>query len=335
MSFKLGVVGATGLVGGKILEVLEERNITPQELYLLTTKKSAGLPLYFKGTKIFTREIDVELFSKLDYILFAVGGDVSEEFAPKAVQAGATVIDNSSRFRMAPHVPLVVPEVNPETAKEHQGIIANPNCSTIQLVVPLKYIDDEFGVKRVIVSTYQAVSGSGKAAMKELRKNAALQLAGYYEDTERKAYPKNIEFNCLPHVDDFTESGLTKEELKMINETRKIISPNIKISPTCVRVPVVNGHSEAVTIETEENNINPEKVREVLKTGAGIVVNDNLGENDYPTAIDCDDSDQIYVGRIRKDPTLTNGINLWIVADNLRKGAATNAVQILEYLLQT
>ncbi|OWZ83598.1 aspartate-semialdehyde dehydrogenase [Natranaerobius trueperi] len=333
LNYKLGIVGATGLVGNKILEILEEKEVKPKELRLFASSRSAGNYVDFMGDKLKIEDIKKEPFDNLDIVMFATSSDISRELVPQAVKKGAIAIDNSSYFRLHEDVPLVVPEVNVKELEHHNGIVANPNCSTIQLVVPLKVIDEYYSVKRVIVNTYQAVSGSGKNAIDELKKNSLLELSGLRDSVKCDAYPKNIAFNCLPHVDDFTESRYTKEELKMINETKKIISPNIEISPTCIRVATLNGHGESVNIETNKG-FSRDELTELLSKAKGITVVDDPESLSYPTPIENDNRDEILVGRIRKDSTIENGVNLWITADNLRKGAATNAVQILENLLK-
>ncbi|MGB9886336.1 MAG: aspartate-semialdehyde dehydrogenase [Moorellales bacterium] len=327
---KVAVVG-TGAVGQAMLQVLEERSFPVAQVRVLATSRSAGKKVTFAGEEITVEETTPSSFRGVDLALFA-GGAASKEFARPAVAQGAVVIDNSSTFRLDPDVPLVVPEVNPEVVKTHQGIIANPNCSTIQMVVALKPLHDAAKIKRVVVSTYQAVSGAGAEAMEELRTQVPAVLAG--EAVRPEVFPWQIAFNLFPHIDVFMENGYCKEEMKMILETQKIMSaPDMKITATTVRVPVFVGHSEAVNVETERK-LTAEEARRLLSQAPGIVVEDNPAENLYPLPIRAAGRDEVFVGRIREDFSLECGLNLWIVADNLRKGAATNAVQIAELLLQ-
>lgn len=331
-TFNIAVVGATGAVGNEMLKVLEERNFPVGELRLLASARSAGKILEFAGKAIEVQELTKDSFDGIDIALFSAGGGRSLEFCPAAAAAGAVCVDNSSAWRMDPDVPLVVPEVNPHDVDQYtrKGIIANPNCSTIQMVLPLKALHDFSPVKRVIVSTYQAVSGSGAKAIEELREQTGELLNG--RPAECNAYPHQIAFNCLPHIDDFLESGYTKEEMKMVNETVKIMGDDgVKVSATTVRVPVFYGHSESVNIETRDK-ITVEKARELLSAFPNLEVVDDPANAVYPMAIDAAGSDLTYVGRIREDETTDNALNLWVVADNLRKGAATNAVQIAELL---
>ncbi len=331
--YVVAVVGATGAVGREMIKTLEQRNFPVKKLVALASKRSAGKRLKFKGEEVVVQELRPESFEGVDIALFSAGGDRSKEFAPEAVKRGAVVIDNSSAFRMERDVPLVVPEVNPEDVEWHKGIIANPNCSTIQMVVVLKPLHDLAKIKRVVVSTYQAVSGAGAEAMEELKEQTRAVLEGT-EVPPPKKIPKQIAFNCVPHIDKFFESGYTREELKMVNETKKIMhDDSIKVSPTCVRVPVFIGHSEAVNIEFERP-ITAEEAREVLSRAPGVKVVDDFKNLLYPTPIDVAGKDEVLVGRIREDDTIENGLNLWIVGDNLRKGAALNAVQIAELLLE-
>lgn len=332
----IGVVGATGLVGKEILTVLEERGFPVNQLRLFASERSAGQSVEYAGKQHTVEELKEDSFASgdLDYVLFAGGGKVSEKFCPLAAQSGAVVIDNSSHFRLEKGIPLVVPEVNPETviqAKE-RGIIANPNCSTIQMVVCLKALHEVAGLKRVVVSTYQAVSGAGAEAMEELRSQVGGLFGG--GEIKKNVFPHQIAFNCLPHIDVFYENGMTKEEMKMIHESRKILDlPDLKITATAVRIPVFIGHSESVNLEFE-SEIDLEEARRALSEMPGVVVIDEPQSKIYPTAMDVSGKDQILVGRIRKDESVENGLHLWIVADNLRKGAATNAVQIAEICLQ-
>ncbi len=331
--YVVAVVGATGAVGREMIKTLEQRNFPVKKLVALASRRSAGKRLQFKGEEVVVQELRPESFEGVDIALFSAGGDRSKEFAPEAVKRGVVVIDNSSAFRMEKDVPLVVPEVNPEDVEWHKGIIANPNCSTIQMVVVLKPLHDVAKIKRVVVSTYQAVSGAGAEAIEELREQTRAVLEGREVPPPRKI-PKQIAFNCVPHIDKFFESGYTREELKMVNETKKIMhDDSIKVSPTCVRVPVFVGHSEAVNIEFERP-ISVQEAREVLEGAPGVKVVDDFENLIYPTPVDVAGKDEVLVGRIRKDDTIDNGLNLWIVGDNLRKGAALNAVQIAELLVK-
>lgn len=333
-AYKVAVVGATGVVGQEFLKILEERKFPVGEIRLLASEKSAGLTMQFKGADEVVRELARETFEGIDIGLFSPGASVSAVYAPKAAKAGCIVVDNTSQFRMDPDVPLVVPEVNPgDIAKyKKKGIIANPNCSTIQMVVALKPIHDAFRIKRIVVSTYQSVSGAGKEAMEELSN----QIKNLFNMKEAgvKVLPHRIAFNCIPQIDSFLDSGYTKEEQKMVNETKKIFGDDsVKVSATTVRVPVFVGHSESVNIETEKP-ITPEAVKKLLKKAPGVTLVDDPKKGEYPMPIDCVDTDDVYVGRIRQDDTVPNGINMWIVSDNLRKGAALNAVQIAEILIR-
>jgi aspartate-semialdehyde dehydrogenase len=331
--YRVAVVGATGAVGQEMIKVLEQRNFPVSELRLLASARSAGKKLKFKGEEITVEELKPSSFEGIDIALFSAGGDRSKQFAPEAVKRGAVVIDNSSAFRMEPDVPLVVPEVNPEDVDWHKGIIANPNCSTIQMVVVLKPLYDISRIKRVVVSTYQAVSGAGAAAIEELKEQTKAVLEGKPVPPPNKI-PKQIAFNCVPHIDKFFPDGYTREEHKMINETKKIMHDNeIKVSPTCVRVPVFIGHSEVVNIEFEKP-VSVEEARKALEEAPGVTVIDDFENAIYPTPIDVAGKDDVLVGRLRKDDTIENGLNLWIVGDNLRKGAALNAVQIGEVLIE-
>jgi len=324
--YNIAIVGATGMVGRTFLKVLEERNFPIDNLYLLASSRSRGTKINFQNKTYIVEELTSESFSKkIDIALFSAGGNLSREMAPVAVSHGITVIDNSSAWRMDPAVPLVVPEVNPEAIKDNL-LIANPNCSTIQVVVPLKVLDDLYGIKRVIYSTYQAVSGSGVAGVEDLKNGI--------EGKEPSNYPYPIAFNCLPHIDEFTDNGYTKEELKMIDETRKILNkPDLPITSTCVRVPVENGHSVSVNLEFEKE-FDLTELKEALKNKEGIILQDDIKNNIYPMPINASGFDEVFVGRIRRDYSVKNGINLWVVADNIRKGAATNTVQIAELLIK-
>lgn len=325
MGLTVGIVGATGAVGRKMIEVLEEKNIPIDRIKLFASEKSAGKRMTFGG-----REIEVELLTedvmkdRYDYILFAAGAKVSAKFAPIAAEAGNIVIDNSSYFRMVDGIPLVVPEINGHVVKGYRGIIANPNCSTIQMLMAIGPIYRKYGIKRIVVSTYQAVSGSGYKAIEEL--NNQIKDENY----PNKVYTRKIFRNCIPHIDEFNENGFTKEEMKMINETHKILDDDtIEINATAVRVPVFNGHSESIYLELKEE-ANIEEIRELLANSKGVIVEDEPMENRYPTPLEVSGRDFTYVGRIRRDLFNPKALSMWVVADNLRKGAATNAIQILE-----
>jgi aspartate-semialdehyde dehydrogenase len=330
----VAVAGATGAVGNQMIRCLEERNFPVRSIKLLASKRSVGRELRFRGDLFPVEELTDESFAGVDVALFSAGGDTSLKFAPLAAEAGCVVVDNSSAWRMDPEVPLVVPEVNPHAIAGYKvkGVIANPNCSTIQMVVALNPIHRAFGIKRIVVSTYQAVSGTGKKAVDELfdQTRAMINFLGY----DKKIYPHRIAFNCLPHIDRFQDNGYTKEEMKMVNETRKILEDDrIGVTATTVRVPVFFGHSEAVNVETREK-ITVDAVRKILEKSPGVEVVDEPAKNRYPLATDAAGQDLTLVGRIRQDESIPNGINLWIVADNIRKGAATNAVQIAEILVK-
>jgi aspartate-semialdehyde dehydrogenase len=330
----VAVAGATGAVGNQMIRCLEERNFPVRSIKLLASKRSVGRELRFRGDLFPVEELTDESFAGVDVALFSAGGDTSLKFAPLAAEAGCVVVDNSSAWRMDPEVPLVVPEVNPQAIAGYKvkGVIANPNCSTIQMVVALNPIHRAFGIKRIVVSTYQAVSGTGKKAVDELfdQTRAMINFLGY----DKKIYPHRIAFNCLPHIDRFQDNGYTKEEMKMVNETRKILEDDrIGVTATTVRVPVFFGHSEAVNVETREK-ITVDAVRKILEKSPGVEVVDEPAKNRYPLATDAAGQDLTLVGRIRQDESIPNGINLWIVADNIRKGAATNAVQIAEILVK-
>jgi aspartate-semialdehyde dehydrogenase len=332
--YNVAVAGATGAVGNEMLSILQERKFPVNELKLLASTRGAGTKMEFNGKEYTVDVLTENSFAGMDIGLFSPGGSVSEKFAPIAGKAGCVVIDNTSAFRMDPQVPLVVPEVNAHAIARYstKNIIANPNCSTIQMVVALKPIHDVARIKRVVVSTYQAVSGTGKRAIKELE-DQVLAIYGNREVTNQ-VYPHQIAFNCLPHIDVFFENGYTKEEIKMVNETKKIMEDDsIRITATTVRVPVFYGHSESVNIETEKK-ITPDQVREILSKAPGVKVVDNPKKFEYPLAIHAAGKDDTYVGRIREDESIPNGINMWIVADNIRKGAALNAVQIAEVLIR-
>lgn len=325
--YNIAIVGASGLVGGTFLKVLEERELPIKNLYLFASARSAGKEVVFKGKTLVIEELTEHSFDReIDIALFSAGGDISKKFAPIASEKGVIVVDNSSAWRMDKNVPLVVPEVNPEDIFKNNGIIANPNCSTIQSVVPLKVIDELYGIKRVVYSTYQAVSGSGIKGIEDLQRG----LKG----EEPKTYPHPIVNNCLPHIDSFLGNGYTKEEEKMINETRKILNKkDLPITATCVRVPVINGHSISINVELEKD-VNLEELRAKFRETKGIILEDDVKNNRYPLATEASGTDEVYVGRLRKDFSIEKGLNLWVVADNIRKGAATNAVQIAEILMK-
>jgi aspartate-semialdehyde dehydrogenase len=332
--YNVAVVGATGAVGEQIREVLEERLFPVNELRLLASDRSAGQSLPFKEKYLRVNVLREDSFAGVDIALFSAGGSVSEKFAPLAVAAGAVVVDNTARFRMEPDVPLVVPEVNAKAIGEYtkRGVIANPNCSTIQMVVALKPIHDAAKIKRVVVSTYQSTSGAGRKAMEELSRQTEALFSG--KDIVKEKFPHQIAFNCIPHIDVFLPGGYTKEEKKMVDETKKILGDaSIRVTATCVRVPVFCGHSESVNIETEKK-LSAGDVRAILREAPGVLLADAPEENVYPMPIDVTGTDATCVGRIREDETIPNGINMWIVADNLRKGAALNAVQIAEILIR-
>jgi len=330
--YRVAVVGATGAVGAEMIEVLEERKFPVETLLPLASARSAGETVVFQDQDITIEELTKDSFAGIDIALFSAGAEVSREYAPIAAKAGAVVIDNSSAWRMDKDVPLVVPEVNPHDLEHHGNIIANPNCSTIQMVVALKPLHDRVRIKRIVVTTFQAVSGTGKEAMDELMDECRDLLS--FRSAEPKVYPYQIAFNCLPHIDDFLPSGYTKEEMKMVNETRKIMGDaSIQVTATTVRVPVYVGHSEAVNIETEQK-LTANEARALLSTAPGVVLYDDPEHKIYPMPLDVAGKDDVYVGRIREDESIPNGLNLWVVADNLRKGAATNAVQIAELLVR-
>ena len=335
-NFNVAVVGATGAVGEIMLEILAEREFPVNELYPLASERSAGTTVMYKNKPVTVGNLAEFDFSKAQIGLFSAGGSISAEYAPKAGEAGCIVIDNTSYFRDEDDIPLVVPEVNSHKIAEYgnRNIIANPNCSTIQMVVALKPIYDAVGIKRISVSTYQAVSGTGKAGIEELAKQTAELLNG--REAEIDVYPKQIAFNALPHIDDFQENGYTKEEMKMNWETRKIFNDNsIQVSATCVRIPVFYGHSESVQIETHKP-ISEHEVKDLLSEAEGVTVIDERQDGGYPTAVsESAGQDSVFVGRIRQDISFPNGVNLWVVADNVRKGAALNSVQIAEKLINS
>ncbi len=333
--YDVAVVGATGAVGEVMLSILEQRDFPVGEIYPLASSRSAGNKITFKGKQVVIQDLAEFDFSKVQIGLFSAGGDISAEYAPKAAAAGCVVIDNTSHFRYDDDIPLVVPEVNPDAIADYKtrGIIANPNCSTIQMLVALKPIHDAVGITRVNVATYQAVSGSGKPAIEELAGQTAKLLNG--KEAKAEFYPKQIAFNALPHIDVFLENGYTKEEMKMVWETKKIMGDDsIEVNPTAVRIPVFYGHSEAVHIETKEK-ITAEAVTKLMEETKGITVIDGRCDGGYPTAVtEAANNDDVYVGRIREDISCDKGVNLWVVADNVRKGAALNSVQIAEILIE-
>jgi aspartate-semialdehyde dehydrogenase len=333
-SYAVAVAGATGAVGLEMIKTLEQRKFPVGSVKLLASERSVGKELRVNGKPAKVEKLTKDSFKGIQIALFSAGASRSLEFAPAAAASGAVVVDNSSAFRMDPEIPLVVPEVNPHAVAQYKkrGIIANPNCSTIQMVVALKPIHDAARIQRIVVSTYQAVSGTGLKAIDELLVQTRALLSS--QEIQKKVYPHQIAFNCLPHIDVFLENGYTKEEMKMVNETRKIMEdPTIRVTATTVRVPVVHSHSESVNIETEKK-ITPQQVREILSKAPGVRVVDNPSLNEYPLAIHAAGRDETFVGRIREDESIPNGINMWVVSDNVRKGAALNAVQIAEILIE-
>jgi len=333
--YRVGVLGATGAVGSTVLEVLAERSFPVDELVPLASARSAGKRLEFAGEEVEVRELSQESIEGIDVVISSAGGAISAEWAPKLIDAGAVVVDNTSYWRMHEDVPLVVPEVNPGDADAHRGLIANPNCSTMQMVVALKPILDAAGIERLVISTYQSVSGTGQRAIEELRDQSSAVLAG--ERPDPQVYPHPIAFNVLPHVESFKDGDdYTTEERKIMAETRKILGTGPDepgISATCVRVPVFGAHSESVNVQTREP-LDPDACRELLRSAPGVVVLDDPADGIYPIATEVTGRDEVYVGRIRRDPSHERCLNLWIVGDNLRKGAATNAVQVAELLIE-
>lgn len=331
-AYTVAVVGATGAVGAEMIAILQERKFPVGELRPLASARSVGEPVSFQDRDFVVRELTPDSFRGVDIAFFSAGADISREYAPIAAGAGAVVIDNSAAWRMGKDVPLVVPEVNRAAIATHHGIIANPNCSTIQLVVALKPLHDAARITRIVVTTLQSVSGTGKDAMDELLEETQALLS--FREPEPKVYPQQIAFNCFPHIDDFLPSGYTKEEMKLRDETRKIMGDNaIRITATTVRVPVYVGHSESVNIETEKK-LSADEARAILCEAPGILLYDDPARKIYPTPLDAAGKDEVYVGRIREDESVPHGLNLWIVADNLRKGAALNAIQIAEELIK-
>ena len=339
--YKLAVVGATGVVGRTVIKVLEEKNLPISEYSFFASKRSSGSKLTFMEKEYIVKELTEHSFDEgFDFAIFSAGGDTSKKYSPIAASHGCIVVDNSSAFRMDDNVPLVVPEVNPEDIKWNKGIIANPNCSTIQAVVPLKPLDNKYKIKRIVYSTYQAVSGAGRDGIydlengiKNFKEGSDINVASS-NTYDLKKFPYPIFNNCLPHIDVFLDNGYTKEEMKMVNETRKILGrPNLPITATTVRVPVINSHSESINIEFE-NSFNLEEVKSLLKSSTGIIVVDDCDSLKYPIATNATGHDEVFVGRIRRDESIENGLNLWVVADNIRKGAASNAIQIVEKIIQ-
>jgi aspartate-semialdehyde dehydrogenase len=327
MKYNVAIVGATGMVGRKFIEVLEERNFPVDNIYFFASKRSAGKTIIFKDHEVIVEELKEDNIKNkpIDFALFSAGGDTSLEYAPVFAKYNTIVIDNSSAWRMNPEVPLVVPEVNPEDIKWNKGIIANPNCSTIQAVVALKPLHDKYGINRIVYSTYQAVSGAGMSGYSDLEEGIKGQSP--------KKFPHPIANNILPHIDVFLDNGYTKEEMKMINETRKIMHDgSLKITATTVRVPVYYGHSESINVELKKD-FNVDEIFELYRTSKGIILKDDVKNLVYPMPVDAEGHDEVFVGRIRRDFSIKNGLNLWVVADNIRKGAASNAVQIAEYII--
>jgi aspartate-semialdehyde dehydrogenase len=329
--YAVAVVGATGAVGREMISILEERKFPVSELVLLASERTEGERIEFNNKNWLVKKLGKDSFNGVDIALFSAGSERSLKFAPAAVDAGAVVIDNSSAFRMDPKVPLVIPEVNAHAIEKHSGIIANPNCSTIALLMVLKPIHDAVKVKRVVVTTFQSVSGTGKEAIEELASQTVALLN--FKDIETKVYPYQIAFNCIPHIDNFLENGYTREEMNMVNETNKIMEDDsIGLTATAVRVPVFRCHAESVNIETEKK-MSANEARAILSKMPGVMVYDDPSRSIYPLQLDVTGKDETYVGRVREDVTIKNGLNLWIVTDNIRKGAALNAVQIAEHLL--
>ena len=337
MGYKVAVVGATGNVGREVLSIMEERRFPADEVIALASERSVGKEIsYGEDQTLKVQDLAAFDFEGTDIVLSSPGASVSAKSSPRAVKAGAVVIDNTSQFRMDPDVPLVVPEVNPDAIAGYRkkGIIANPNCSTIQLVTALKPLHDLVPIKRVVVATYQSTSGAGKASMDELFNQTRGIFANQPIKNKQEQFTKQIAFNVIPHIDAFMDDGSTKEEWKMMAETKKILGPDIKLTATCVRVPVFIGHAEAVNVEFD-GDIDEDLIRDALKSAPGIVVVDHRADEGYVTPAECAGEDAVYVSRIRMDPTLDNGLNFWVVADNLRKGAALNTVQIAEELIRS
>ena len=331
-NYKLAIVGATGVVGRCILKVLEEKNLPISKYVLFASSKSAGKQISFMKENYTIQELTEDSFCEgFDFAIFSAGASIAKKFAPIAVKKGCVVIDNSSAFRMDCDVPLIVPEVNSEDIKTNKGIIANPNCSTIQAVVALKPLDDKYNIKRIVYSTYQAVSGAGSKGILDLENG--INAFSTNEDYSLNKFPHPIFNNCLPHIDVFLDNGYTKEEEKMINETRKILKkPDLNVTATTVRVPVFNSHSESINVEFEKK-FDLNDLINTLKNSPGIIVQNDPKSNIYPMAINSSNNNEVFVGRIRRDFSISSGVNLWVVADNIRKGAATNAIQILERMI--
>lgn len=330
--YNVAVVGATGAVGEEMLRILEERSFPLGNLRAIASERSEGRVLRFCGENLKVERLSSASFRGVEIALFSAGAQISREFSPRAVKKGSVVVDNSSAFRMESGVPLVVPEVNPDALESHQGIIANPNCSTIQLVVAINPLHQITRIKRLIISTYQAVSGTGREAMEELKGQIQQWLKG--EEIKKEVYPHQIAFNLFPHIGQFLPNGYTDEELKLANETKKIMEDDrIAVTATCVRVPVFIGHSEAVTVEMKKELSVPQ-VKRILSRAPGVILQDNIDDHLYPLPLEAAGKDEVFVGRIRKDKSIKNGINLWIVSDNLRKGAALNTIQIAELLIK-
>ncbi|QEN09652.1 aspartate-semialdehyde dehydrogenase [Oceanispirochaeta crateris] len=327
---KVAVVGAMGVVGSEMIKTLEQRKFPLSELVPLDTSENEGKSVKFNGKDVPVQVAKKGAFVGIDIAIFSAGAGASKVLAPMAVEEGAIVVDNSSEWRMNPEVPLVIPEVNKEALREHKGIIANPNCSTIQMLVALKPLHDLFKIKRVVVSTYQAISGGGGPAIAEMANQAKCWAEG--SPVTHTVYPKQIMFNVLPQIDIFLEDGYTKEEMKMVHETHKIMDPEVLVCPTAVRVPVFRGHSESINIEMEKP-CTVAQARDIFSKAAGITLVDDFTKLEYPTPLEMEGQDDVFVGRLREDKSVTNGLNLWVVADNVRKGAALNAVQIAETLI--
>ena len=330
--YNVAVVGATGAVGEEMLKILNQRDFPIRNLKALASEKSEGRTLRFGSDQVKVQRLTPSSFKEIEIALFSAGTSISKEFSPVAIRAGSVVVDNSAAFRMDPTTPLVVPEVNPHAAKNHRGIIANPNCSTIQMVVAIYPIHKVSRIRRIIFSTYQAVSGTGREAVEELRNQTHQWAKG--DEITREVYPYQIAFNLLPHIGEFLPNGYTSEEMKMLNETRKIMEDErIRVTGTCVRVPVFGSHSEAVIIETERR-VRVEEAREILSHSPGVIVRDDPKNNIYPLPLEAEGKDEVFVGRIREDESRERSLNLWIVSDNLRKGAALNTIQIAELLIK-
>ena len=330
-NYNVAVVGASGAVGKEMVEIIEERDFPVKNLHLFASERSEGNSLTFRNKAVYIQTLVEESFEGIDIALFSAGSEISLKMAPIAAKAGAVVIDNSSAFRMDPQVPLIVPEVNADALGRHQGIIANPNCSTIQMVMALKPIHDVSRIKRVVVTTFQSVSGTGKEGIDELLDQTRSLLS--FKEIKKNVYPYQIAFNCLPHIDEFIESGYTREEMKLVNETQKILGdPSIRVTSTAVRVPVFRGHSESINLELEKA-VSANEIRAILSAAPGVMVWDDVKRNIYPLPVETSGKDEVFIGRIRVDDSVPHGIHLWVVSDNLRKGAALNAVQIAEALI--